>query len=123
MKLLVIALATTSVMAPNQSPATETEKALQLRPKSLMTTTAGMPHNYAPFVTPSAEPKLGLAQPRHEARDVSRSSCKADQALCYDAASGHIVYKPARQFMPDLPGLTPENISLKRNRIVFRYSF
>ncbi|HET9579769.1 MAG TPA: hypothetical protein VFP44_18190 [Usitatibacter sp.] len=121
MKLLVIALAASSVMAPNQAPATETSQALQLRPKSLVTPKS-IAHNYAPFVAPSsATPELGFAQPRHEAREASRSSCKAEQSLCYD--SGQIVYKPARQFMPDIPGLQPENISLKRNRIVFRYSF
>lgn len=123
MKLLVIALAASSVMAPNQAPATETNQALQLRPKTLMTTKSSIPHNYAPFVTPSGEPDLGLAPARHEGRETSRSSCNSDQALCYDSASGHIVYKPARQLMPDLPGLSPENISVKRNRIVFRYSF
>ena len=28
-----------------------------------------------------------------------------------------------RQFMPDIPGLQRENISVKRDRIVLRYSF
>ena len=53
----------------------------------------------------------------------SRSSCNSDRSLCYDAASGRIVYKPARALMPDIPGLTRENISVKRDRIVLRYSF
>jgi hypothetical protein len=43
--------------------------------------------------------------------------------LCYDAGDRRLVYKPARNFMPDLPGLTRENISFRRDRIVFRYTF
>jgi hypothetical protein len=33
------------------------------------------------------------------------------------------VYKPARQYMPGLPGLQPESVSVKRDKIVFKYSF
>jgi hypothetical protein len=122
MKLLVIALAVSSVMAPNEVPATETNKPLQLKPKSLMTTSAPT-HSYAPFLTPGGEPELGLAPRRAETQEASRSSCDSDRTLCYDTASGRVVYKPARQLMPDIPGLRSENISVKRNRIVFRYSF
>ena len=55
--------------------------------------------------------------------ETSRSSCAGERSLCYDAQSGRIVYKPARAFMPDLPGLQRENISVKRDRIVLRYTF
>ncbi len=99
-------------------------KPLQLKvPKAALT--SGEPnHANAPFAMPvGGEPELALisrADPRHE---QSRSSCTSESVLCYDAASGRIVYKPARAFMPDLPGFTRENISVKRDRIVFRYSF
>ncbi|MGZ5073185.1 MAG: hypothetical protein ACXWBL_08610 [Usitatibacter sp.] len=70
------------------------------------------------------KPKAALmAAPAPSARAQSRSSCTADHDLCYDANAGHIVYKPARQFMPQFRGLTPENISVRRDRIIFRYSF
>jgi hypothetical protein len=122
MKLLVMALAVGSLLTPNQAAATETAKALQLRPKSAMTDSVA--HQYAPFVTPSSEPALALVPQRDvEMHPASRSPCSADSALCYDSGSGHLVYKPARQWMPELPGLQPESISLKRNRLVLRYSF
>lgn len=123
MKLLAIALAASSVVAPNQAPATETNKALELRPKVLMVATpSSAAHASAPFVSPTnAEPQLSFAQPH--ALPQTRSACGADQSLCYDSNSGHLVYKPAREFMPELPGLHAESISLKRNRLVFRYSF
>jgi hypothetical protein len=54
----------------------------------------------------------------------SRASCEnSSAAFCYDASDNHIVYRPARQFMPTFRGLTAENISLRRNGIRFKYSF
>ena len=80
-------------------------------------------HRFAPFVAPLEGPDPELL-PRHDERlEQSRSSCSSDRALCYDPNSGRIVYKPARALMPDIPGLTRENISVKRDRIVLRYTF
>ena len=57
-------------------------------------------------------------------RRDSPSSCEsAGRDLCYDARDGRIVYKPARKYMPEMPGLRAESISLKRDRVVLRYSF
>jgi hypothetical protein len=96
--------------------------ALQLKPKAAIM--AAAPHNYAPFIAPLApEPEPELL-PRIDPRATeSHSSCESDRALCYDQVSGRIVYKPAREYMPDIPGLRRENISVKRDRVVFRYSF
>lgn len=117
---LVLAAAAPGAGA-SELKATPLAPALQLKPKSAIVTAS--PHRDAPFVSPLGEPHLDLA-PRHEATlDASRSSCSGDRALCYDAASGRIVYKPARALMPDVPGLQRENITVKRDRIVFRYSF
>lgn len=128
MKFLVMAMAVSSVMTPNAAPAGENEKALQLRPKAAISTavaqiTPAQANVNAPFIAPAAnEPELTLASPP-TAQESSRSACNGERALCYDAVSGRVVYKPARQFMPDLPGLRPENISIKRHQLVFRYSF
>jgi hypothetical protein len=96
---------------------------LQLRPKAgVVALSVG--HQFAPFVEPLADPDhLGMLPQRDERLSSSRSSCSGESALCYDPASGRIVYKPARMLMPDIPGLRRENISVKRDRIVFRYSF
>lgn len=95
---------------------------LKLRPKAAVT--AELPSRAAaPFLSPSGEPELDLL-PRGDPRlALSRSSCSSERSLCYDPHSGRIVYKPARAFMPDIPGLQRENISVKRDRITFRYSF
>ncbi len=128
MKLFVMAVAMGTVIAPNAARAGEGEKTLQLRPKAAISTavaqiTPAQANTNAPFMPPARnEPELTLNSPP-TAQETSRSSCNGERALCYDAVSGRVVYKPARQFMPDLPGLRPENISIKRHQLVFRYSF
>jgi len=95
---------------------------LQLRSKTAIATVA--PHADAPFVSAVGEPaREPTFTPSETRMQHSRSACDSDSDFCYDADNGHIVYKPARKFMPDLPGLHPENISIKRDRVVFKYSF
>ena len=120
-------------MTPWAAAGAETEKSvaqpLQLRPKSAMMTavTSMTPAQAAnaPFVgaLPSADPELLLGSRQETAQEATHSSCSGERSLCYDSASGRVVYKPARQLMPAFPGLRPENISIKRNQIVLRYSF
>jgi hypothetical protein len=53
-----------------------------------------------------------------------RGSCElAATSLCYDLADGRVVYRPARQYMPRFEGLTAESVSLRRDRLVLKYSF
>ena len=119
------AIALTVALA--SAPASGTDVAapkvpLQLKPKAAIATLTP-PHRFAPFVMPLSEPDPELLPRRDERLEQSRSSCSGDRSLCYDPNSGRIVYKPARALMPDIPGLQRENISVKRDRIVLRYSF
>ena len=129
MKFLVMAIVAGSAMAPGAAHAADAEKALQLRPKAaMMSAVASVTpvQANAPFVAsagPAAEVDVVLGSRQETAQEATRSSCTGERSLCYDSVSGRVVYKPARQFMPDLPGLRPENISIKRNQLVFRYSF
>jgi len=53
-----------------------------------------------------------------------QSGCSVSgSALCFDAADGRIVYRGAREYMPKVGGLTAEALSLRRNAIIFKYSF
>ena len=55
---------------------------------------------------------------------VPRDKCAlSGRDVCYDALAGHIVVRPAREFMPRINGLTPESLSVRHNRISFTYSF
>ena len=123
MKLLAFALALATAAPTGEASEAKLPQPLQLRPKAAMLDTKTVQHRFAPFSSPSAEPELELVPRRDEREEASRSSCSGDRSLCYDPRSGRIVYKPARGLMPDIPGLQRENISVKRDRIVFRYSF
>ena len=117
MNLLMIAMAMSLSGAPNAAGA-DARPALELAPKAALVAT---PHASAPFVMPSDAPHFRLPERSELHPERSPSACESDRALCYDA--GHIVFKPARRFLPEIPGLQRENISLKRDRIIFRYSF
>jgi hypothetical protein len=121
MKLVPLAITLAVSAHPGAEAAEVKSQPLQLRPKVAMAAT--LSHRYAPFVSPSSEPELELIPRRHARAESSRSSCAGERSLCYDAGSGRIVYKPARQLMPEIPGLQRENISIKRDRIVLRYSW
>lgn len=97
--------------------------ALQLRPKSIVESPP--PLQRAPFQAQPGEPVLEFVPPKEDDRmKASRSSCqRSGQSLCYDSGSGKIVYKKTREYMPDLPGMRAEHISLRRDRITFKYSF
>ena len=53
----------------------------------------------------------------------SHGCAQQSSALCYDYRAGHAVYKPMQRILPTIPGMTPENLSFRRNKIVARYSF
>ena len=60
----------------------------------------------------------------HGERDdaLARPACRG-QDVCYDAAEGRVVYRGARRYMPSWSGMQPEGLSLRRDRLVLRYSF
>src|SRR6478609_7595637 len=49
------------------------------------------------------------------AKGSGAAGCEATaQDLCYDVREARIVYRRARSYMPDIPGLRAESIALKR---------
>ena len=123
MKLLTYVVFAAVSAAPGLARAADTkpQPPLDLKPKAALAAIAV--HTIAPFVSPANDTELDLLPRRDQRLEQSRSSCSSDRSLCYDPGSGRIVYKPARMLMPELPGMQRENISVKRDRIVFRYSF
>jgi len=77
----------------------------------------------APFKA-GRDPMPELILREELARRGPRGSCESSATdLCYDLGEARIVYRPARRYMPTLDGLQAESISLRRDRIVFKYSF
>lgn len=54
---------------------------------------------------------------------VPNSCARNGGGFCYDYRSGHTVYKPMRSLFPHIPGMTPQNPVIHRNRIVAKYTF
>lgn len=48
---------------------------------------------------------------------------KDSSALCYDYKEKRLVYRPSRNWMPEISGLRAEHISVRRDSVVFKYSF
>jgi hypothetical protein len=92
---------------------------LSLRTKALASagTTREAPSSAAAGETMPPLPMMG------ETEQLGvRNGC-ANRDVCYDYASGHIVVRPAREYMPRVNGFTPENVSVRHNRVTFTYSF
>ena len=130
LNVLLLAFALSLAAAPLAARAAASaeklgEKALRLVPKEALDSSSGVAsaHLHAPFLVSDEDPADLDFVPHPESRRGSPSSCKGAKTLCYDPSTGHIVYKPIRKFMPDIPGLQRENISVNRHRILFRYSF
>ena len=98
---------------------------VSLKNKALASAAASAPalKAEAPFVY-GRDPLPQLLMQEEQDRRGLRGSCEtAAKDLCFDAADGRVVYRPARKYMPKLDGLTPENVSLRGHRITFKYSF
>ena len=103
-------------------------EALELSLKNKALASAAAPvstkQSDAPFVV-ARDPMAQLLMLEEQDRRGARGGrCDAAaSALCYDAAEGRIVYKAARKYMPQFDGLTAESMSVRGNRVTFKYSF
>ena len=115
-------------LAPFYALAQEPPGAPEAEPLKLRTKyapAAPTPLARAPFVAVPGEPPLDLLPREEDPRlKASRSSCSHEsRSLCYDSGTNKIVYKGTREYMPDLPGLRREHISVRKDRVTFKYSF
>ena len=78
----------------------------------------------APFRAGGRDPLPEMILSEELERRGPRGSCETSTTdLCYDLRDGRVVYRKAREYMPRIDGLTAESISVRRDRIVFKYSF
>jgi hypothetical protein len=80
------------------------------------------------FVVPLANnPRDSLAWLRSKPDDplykTPPGTCKADSLVCYDYRKGQSVVPMTKSLMPEVPGLTREGVTLKRDKLSFHYSF
>ncbi len=121
MRRLIVA---TAIFASLGLTAQANEPDVSLKSKALAS--AGAPANTkaeAPF-TYGRDPMPQLLMQEEQERRGPRGTCEAAaRDLCFDAAEGRVVYRPARKYMPQFDGLRPESIALRANRVTFKYSF
>jgi hypothetical protein len=78
----------------------------------------------APFLRHARDPLPELMMREHEERRGPSGACEnGTSSVCYDVASRKIVYRGARKYMPQIDGLRAESISLRRDRLILKYSF
>jgi hypothetical protein len=96
---------------------------LSMKSKSMAAAPMPAKNAEAPFrVARDPMPELLMLE-EQERRGPSGACQNTATALCYDLADGRIVYREARKYMPEVSGLRAESISLRRDRITFKYSF
>jgi len=70
------------------------------------------------------DPLPELFQRAEQERRGPSGTCElAATDLCYDLTEGRLTYRGARRFMPRFEGLTAESVSVRHDRVVFRYTF
>jgi hypothetical protein len=94
---------------------------LSLRSKALAS--AGSTREGSTSVTPATDTMPMLPMMGETEQLGARSNVCANRDVCYDYVSGHVVVRPVREYMPRVNGLTPENVSVRHNRVTFTYSF
>jgi hypothetical protein len=94
-----------------------------LRTKALASAVSVTKHENAPFTT-GRDPLPQVLLLEERARLTPRADCEfSAKDLCYDLADARVVYRPARKYMPEVTGLKAESLTLRHNRVVFKYSF
>jgi len=99
---------------------------LSLRSKSMAASVASAApakNVEAPFRI-ARDPLPEFFVPEEEQRKGFKSACDANStSICYDSVDRRLVYRPARNYMPQVDGLRAESVSLRSNRILLKYSF
>ena len=96
---------------------------LSMKSKSMAAAAEPSKNAQAPF-RHARDPMPELVLREEEERRVPAGACEGGaSSVCYDMASGRIVYRGAREYMPKVDGLKPESVSLRRGRLILKYSF
>lgn len=96
---------------------------LSVKSKSMAASAVPAKNVEAPFRV-ARDPLPELLMREEQERRGPAGACQHNAtSLCYDIADRRIVYRPARKYMPQMDGLRAESVSLRRDKIVLKYSF
>jgi hypothetical protein len=100
---------------------------MDLSQKSKLMAAAPVPKQVeAPFTSAhlGRDPLPELVMREEAERRGPKGACdNSTNDLCYDLADRRVVYRPVRQYMPRVEGLSPDSVSLRRDKLVFKYTF
>lgn len=98
---------------------------VDLRSRSIASAPAAAKSSDAPLLLHAGRDPLPEMMLNEELeRRGPKGSCETSTTdLCYDLRDGRVVYRRAREYMPRIEGLTAESVSVRRDRVIFKYSF
>ena len=106
--------------APSRSaaPLTITPEMIQ------QASTSVQPSKNAPYrLSKEVEPQDIFHDIPRSLEHIPNGCAQNGASLCFDYRAGHAVYKPMRTLLPAIPGMTPHNLSIRRDKIVAQYTF
>lgn len=92
------------------------------RQKAVAAASVVAPQVATPSITHNPLPDLPNGMDA-DGRNLSGGCTAGGTELCYDYKERRLIYRPSRNWMPEIGGLKPEHISVRRDSVVFRYSF
>lgn len=117
--IIAVSMLSTAEVPPSVgAPVTITPEMLRQAPSS------SQPSKSAPTRLGAEAESQIIAREVPKAHEQIPNACSpASGSLCFDYRAGHAVYKPMRALLPAIPGMTPHNLSLRRDKIVAQYTF
>jgi hypothetical protein len=92
--------------------------------KPVVLTTRSITANPAGPVFGQVDRTSELLKPPVTSSAAPPNACSTSaSSLCYDYRTGRAVFRPTKHLLPPVPGLKPESITLKRDRLALNYSF
>ena len=92
------------------------------RQKAVAAASVVAPQVAAPSITHNPLPDLPNGMDAN-GRGLSGACNAGGTELCYDYKERRLVYRPTRNWMPEISGFKAEHISVRRDSVVFKYSF
>lgn len=122
--LLAMALMAASTTGTAEAPPRNTVP-VQITPQMIQQASApAQPTKDSPYLLRPEDPPHDIFHDTPRNLEHIPNGCSRNgESLCFDYRSGHAVYKPTRKLLPEIPGMTPHNLSIRRNKIVAQYTF
>lgn len=98
--------------------------ALDIDPNARAKAVAAAAPAVAPAPVPTINPLPDLPNGLDANGRTLSGACAANSTeLCYDPKENRLIYRPSRNWMPEFSGFRAEHISVRKDAVIFKYSF